>query len=170
MPSAPVMTGDPRAAEPPIDVAVATRDLVYLESLTTSLARYGISVRSLAPGGEAATETLEDLEVLVLDTESLAPSDLEWVEAVHRARPLVEVLAIAGEPSVAEAVRALRAGVFTVLQHPVADALLAEALRAAGRRHRHAKARLDALNGASHGLGAAPGQPLGHSPRRRRSS
>ena len=164
------MTGHPHTSEPPIDVAVATRDLVYLESLTMSLARFGISVRSLTPGEAIGTETLEGLEVMVLDTESLAPSDLEWVEAVHRDWPLVEVLTIAGEPSVAEAVRALRTGVFTVLQHPVADALLAEALLAAGRRHRHARARLDALNGKRHHLDAAPGPPRGVSPRRRRSS
>jgi DNA-binding NtrC family response regulator len=164
------MTGHPPPPEPPIDVAVATRDLVYLESLTTSLARFGIAVRSLAPGGGADTVTLEDLDVLVLDTDSLAPTDLEWVEAVHRDRPLVEVLAIAGDSSVADAVRALRAGVFTVLQHPVADTLLAEALLAAGRRHRHARARLDALNGARHGRDTAAGSPLDQPPRRRRSS
>lgn len=143
-----------RASESSITVAVATRDRVYLDSLSISMVRFGIVVRPLNPDSNEQPNALEDVEVLVLDTDSLTGRDLERAEDLRRERPLVEVLAIAGDSPVADAVRALRAGAFTVLQHPVADATLAQALTAAGRRHRRAKARLTALNGA----GAAPTQ------------
>lgn len=138
-----------RRSVEPITVAVASRDRVYLESLSASLAQGGLAVRVLASFEEAAsTVTLEGVDVLLLDTESLGAPDLDLAAAMQHANPLVEVVALAGSSTVADAVKALRAGVFTVLQHPVADGLLVEALLAAGRRHRRACQRLEELNGS----------------------
>ena len=142
------MNGQSRAPESTITVAVASRDQVYLDSLSASLSRFGIEIRQLAPNRDTSPVSLEDVEVLVLDTDSLTGPDFEWVESLKRDQPLVEVLAIAGDSAVADAVRALRAGAFAVLQHPVPDSLLIDELVAAGRRHRHARKRLDELNGA----------------------
>jgi DNA-binding NtrC family response regulator len=140
------MSDQSRAPKSTITVAVASRDQVYLDSLSVSLSRFGIKIRQLAPGGDTSTVSLEDVEVLVLDTDSLTGPDFEWVESLKRDQPLVEVLAIAGDSTVTDAVRALRAGAFAVLQHPVPDPLLIDELVAAGRRHRHARKRLDELN------------------------
>lgn len=135
------------ASDPSITVAVASRDRVYLDSLSVSLARRGLVVRPLRPDSEEPWRSLEGIDVLVLDTDGLTAADLELAAGLQRRHPLVEVVAIAGDSPVADAVKALRAGVFTVLQHPVADGLLVEALVAAGRRHRHARERLEELNG-----------------------
>lgn len=141
------MDRHPRDPDPPITVAVASRDRVYLDSLSASLGRDGLIVRGFLPAGGRPGASLEGIDVLVLDTESLTSADLELAADQRRDHPLVEVVAIAGESQVADAVRALRAGVFTVLQHPVADGTLVETLSAAGRRHRSARARLAELNG-----------------------
>ncbi len=147
----------PRSSDSLITVAVATRDRVYLDSLTSSLGRFGIVIRPLTPDSSEHPTSLEGVEVLVLDTDGLTRLDLEWAEDLRSDHPLVEVLAIAGDSPVADAVRALRAGAFTVLQHPVADSLLVEALVAAGRRHRHARSRIEALNGADSTPSPQPG-------------
>jgi DNA-binding NtrC family response regulator len=144
-----------RDPDPPITVAVVSRDRVYLDSLSASLGRRGLVVRVFLPAGEVPPTSLEGVDVLVLDTDSLTASDLELATDLQRGHPLVEVVAIAGDSPVADAVKALRAGVFTVLQHPVADGTLVEVLIAAGRRHRHARERLAELNGA----GDAPRSP-----------
>ncbi|HSN55141.1 MAG TPA: hypothetical protein VLT32_10730 [Candidatus Sulfomarinibacteraceae bacterium] len=145
------MTPHQRPPEPPITAAVASRDRVWLDSLAASLSRLSIVVRTLDPRATDPSCSLAGIDVLVLDSDSLSGTDLAWVDTLHADHPLVEVLAIAGGSSVADAVRALREGAFTVLQHPVTDARLAEALLAAGRRHRHARIRLDALDGATAG-------------------
>jgi DNA-binding NtrC family response regulator len=141
------MSRSPAPPEPSVTVAVASRDRVYLDSLSSSLTRRGLAVRLLQAASEGAWGSLEGVDVLVLDTDSLTASDLERAASLRRHHPLVEVVAVAGDSPVSEAVKALRTGVFTVLQHPVADGLLVEALVAAGRRHRHARMRLEQLNG-----------------------
>jgi DNA-binding NtrC family response regulator len=156
-----------RDTDPPITVAVASRDRVYLDSLSASLGRHRLRVRPLRPDEGEPWRTLEGVDVLVLDTDSLTAADLERAGGLQRANPLVEVVAIAGDSPVADAVKALRAGVFTVLQHPVADGLLVEALVAAGRRHRHARARLEVLNGAGSSRRAGHGGAVLHATRGR---
>ena len=135
-------------ATQPITVAVASRDRVWVDCLAASLGRRGLRVRELALAAAAPASALAGVDVLVLDTESLTAEDLAATAGLRRSFPLVEVVAIAGDSAVADAVRALRDGVFTVLQHPVADGELLESLVAAGRRHRHAQARFQELDGA----------------------
>jgi DNA-binding NtrC family response regulator len=145
------MSPHARPQEPRITAAIASRDRVWVGSLASSLGRFSIDVLPLVPGASEVPWTLDGVDVLIVDSGSLTASDLATVDTLHASHPLVEVLAIAGDSSVADAVRALRAGAFTVLQHPVSDARLVEALLAAGQRHRHARARLEALNGSSEG-------------------
>ena len=140
-----------------VTVAIASRDRVYLDSLAASLACRGL-VPLAFPVAEEPRLSLSGVDVLVLDTDTLTDSDLERVAIAQQSQPLVEVVAVAGDSAVAEAVKALRAGVFTVLQHPVADGLLVEALVAAGRRHRHARERLEELNGSESRMAAGRGE------------
>ena len=137
-----------RDAAGPITIAVASRDRVWADCLAASLGRRGLLVRELALATTQRATALAGVDVLVLDTESLTAGDLATTASLRRSFPLVEVVAIAGDSAVADAVRALRDGVFTVLQHPVADGELLESLVAAGRRHRHAQARFQELDGA----------------------
>jgi DNA-binding NtrC family response regulator len=136
-----------REPVPSFTVAVASRDRVWVDSLSSSLGRHGLRVRELALAEAPRSAALVGVDVLLLDTDSLTAEDLALAAALRRSVPLVEVVALAGDSPVADAVRALRDGVFTVLQHPVADGLLLESLVAAGRRHRHAQARFEELNG-----------------------
>ncbi|HOC43880.1 MAG TPA: hypothetical protein PKJ99_12765 [Thermoanaerobaculales bacterium] len=129
----------------PITVAVASRDQVWMDCLSAQLGRRGLLVRELALAVEPRAAVLAGVDVVVLDTQSLTSADLATAQSMRRSFPLVEVVAIAGDSPVADAVRALRDGVFTVLQHPVAGDLLLESLVAAGRRHRHAQARFEEL-------------------------
>jgi len=137
---------------PELSVAIASGDRVYRDSLAQPLRRHGFAVRSFAPAGCADASALAGVDVLILDTDALTPADLESVRRLREGWPLVEVVAVTGSLPVEDAVEALRAGVFTVLQHPVADELLVTKITQAGSRHRRAKARLDELNHARYGI------------------
>jgi DNA-binding NtrC family response regulator len=135
---------------PPVTVAIATRDRVYRDSLSTPLRRRGLRVIELDPAAPDAQRELEAVDVLIIDTDALSPLDLENVSRLHARWPLVEIVAVSGDLPIEEAVEALRSGFFTVLQHPVADDRLAETIIQAGRRHQRARTRLEELNHASY--------------------
>lgn len=140
-----------------LTVAIASRDRVYRESLALPLQRRGLRVRRLELDGDVGGTGLEDVDVLVIDSDGLRPADLERINRLHVRWPLVEVVAVTGELTVEEAVDALRAGVFTVLQHPVADEHLVATIAQAGHRHQRARARLEELSRASY----APAESAG---------
>jgi DNA-binding NtrC family response regulator len=133
---------------PQLRVAIASDDRVYRDSLALPLRRHGFVVCLFVPGAVAAPAALDGVDVLVVDTDALTRADLEGISRVRERWPLVEVVAVTGSLPVEEAVEALREGVFTVLQHPVADELLVATIARAGQRHRRAKTRLDELNHA----------------------
>lgn len=133
---------------PPLTVAIASRDRVYRDSLSTPLRRRGFGVRALDLSTPLGPVELDGVDVLIVDTDALTSTDLEIIAALQTRSPLVEVVAVTGSLPVEEAVDALRSGVFTVLQHPVADDLLVETISQAGRRHHRARARLEELNRA----------------------
>lgn len=143
-----------------LTVAIASRDRVYRESLALPLQRRGLRVRPLELDGDVFGTGLEGVDVLVIDSDGLRPADLERINRLHVHCPLVEVVAVTGDLTVEEAVDALRAGVFTVLQHPVADEHLVATIAQAGQRHQRARARLEELNHARY----APLQDGGWAP------
>jgi DNA-binding NtrC family response regulator len=141
----------------PMHVAIATRDRVYGDSLAAPLTRWGLRVSTLALTASEDHPTLADIHVLVVDIDALGARDLELIDQLHAGSPLVEVVAVTGDLPVEDAVEALRAGFFTVLQHPVADRLLVETILLAGRRHHRACARLAELEDARFAIGDAAG-------------
>ncbi|HSO24558.1 MAG TPA: hypothetical protein VLT81_16770 [Chondromyces sp.] len=149
------MGADASKLDPPLTVAIVSRDRVYRDSLAQPLRRFALRVRNLQMTESGETADLDDVDVLVIDTDALSAAELERLNRLHARWPLVEVVTVTGGLPVEEAVEALRAGVFTVLQHPVADELLVETITQAGRRHRRARARLEELSRASY----APGSP-----------
>jgi len=149
-----LMGAEHRPPSPPLTVAIASRDRVYRESLALPLRRFGILVHELGLDASCGRAELADVDVLVIDTDALSPADLESINGLHVRWPLVEVVAVTGDLPVEKAVEALRAGFFTVLQHPVADQLLVETISQAGRRHHRARARLEELNHTRYTVGS----------------
>ena len=135
-----------RSSDPPLVVAIASSDRVYTKSLIDLFNHEGFSSFSVDLSRAVNRADLADIDVLVLDISGLAIDEVELVVRLQRFEPLIEVVAIAGDSPVADAVKALRSGVFTVLQHPVPTAGLLDAIIQAGRRHRRAWVRLAELN------------------------
>ena len=135
-----------RSSHPPLVVAIASSDRVYTKSLIDLFNHEGFSSFHLDLSQAANQADLADVDVLVLDISGLAIDEVELVACLQQFEPLIEVVAIAGDSPVADAVKALRSGVFTVLQHPVPTARLLDAIIQAGRRHRRAWVRLAELN------------------------
>jgi DNA-binding NtrC family response regulator len=162
------MGTDASSPPPTLTVAIASRDRVYRDSLSLPLRRCGLRVRDLVliPNGRPAE--LDGVDVLVIDSDALSPADLQHITRLHARWPLVEVVAVTVGQPVEEAVEALRAGVFTVLQHPVADELLVATIIQAGTRHHRARTRIEELNRAryngEHGAGGPPGPAVDMSP------
>jgi DNA-binding NtrC family response regulator len=148
------MGNDVPQLTPPLTVAVASRDRVYRDSLSAPLRRRGFGVRTLDLTTPLGPVELDDIDVLVVDTDALTSTDLEIIAGLQTRFPLVEVVEVTGSLPVEEAVDALRSGVFTVLQHPVADDLLVETIAQAGRRHLRARARLEELNHTRYTVGS----------------
>lgn len=145
--------------DPPLTVAIVSRDRVYRDSLAQPLRRFALRVRTLQMTASGEPADLEGVDVLVIDTDALSAAELARLNRLHARWPLVEVVAVTGGLPVEEAVEALRAGIFTVLQHPVADPLLVETIAQAGRRHRRAQARMEELSRASYGTGVQDEAP-----------
>lgn len=143
-------------SNPPLTVAIASRDRVYRDSLSTPLRRRGLEVIELDPMTSDADVELSSVDVLIIDTDALSPDDLEKVSRLHARWPLVEIVAVSGDLPIEEAVEALRSGFFTVLQHPVADDQLVETIVQAGRRHQRAKARFEELDRTSYSTERGP--------------
>ncbi len=155
------MGTDAPSPTPMLTVAIASRDRVYRDSLSLPLRRSGLRVCDLELTSSGGPAELDGVEVLVIDSDALSPADLEHINRLHARWPLVEVVAVTGGQPVEEAVEALRAGVFTVLQHPVADELLVATIIQAGTRHHRARTRIEELNRArysgEHGVGRHSG-------------
>lgn len=140
----------------PIRVAVVSADPVYVQTLTEFLRRRGIEV-SRAGADAASGLDLDRVDVLLVETHGAAADEWALLERVRRQAPLVEVVAISSDPLVREAVRALRAGLYAVLQYPVSGDQLAETIAGAGTRKRRAEVRMRQLNGNQEWQGGRAG-------------
>jgi DNA-binding NtrC family response regulator len=128
----------------PVHVLVASSDRAYAATLADFLRRRGMSVLRLARE-PTCLESLAPTDVLLVETHGLASGEWELIDAIRRAAPLVEVVAISSEPVVPDAVGALRAGVFAVLEYPVSSEQLEQTIRDAAGRKRRADARIREL-------------------------
>lgn len=144
------MSAEDLASLLPLTVAIVSRDRVYRDSLASPMRRLGLRVVALELGNEDVPASLAGIDVLVVDSDALWADDLDSVNRLRASWPLVEVVAVAGDLPVEEAVEALRAGVFSVLQHPVTDDVLVATIAEAARRYRRGRTRLEELNGASY--------------------
>lgn len=85
------------------------------------------------------------LDVLVVESHGLDDASWRGVEELLRDDPLLELVVVASEPSVHDAVETVRSGAYTVLQYPVSGEELSAAVIAAGRRKRRAAQRLSQI-------------------------
>jgi DNA-binding NtrC family response regulator len=141
--TSPLSTGE-RA----VRVLVASNDLVYGDSLRSRLSRTGMEVeqQTVAAAVDRSNTALARVDVMLVEATGLSPDDWRGLDRVRQRSPLVELVLIAADPQVREAVSALRSGVFAVLQHPISGPELARTLVSACTRKRHAEARIWQLN------------------------
>lgn len=118
-------------------VAVVSRDRTLAAAVSGELARRGFAT--------APWPTQLGVEVALIDADRIDDEDLAAIERLRAADPLLELVLLAGGPDVEEAVRALRSGVFAVLEHPVSGDEVAAAIAAAAERHARARRRIREL-------------------------
>jgi len=122
----------------PARLALLSRDLTLAESLRAALG----SSMAIVPcrGGD----DLENADVVVLENVDHEEEE-RLIARLRRTAPLAEVVVIATQRPVEEAMSTLRAGVFAVLIHPVAIVDLVNAITGALARKRRAEARIRQL-------------------------
>jgi DNA-binding NtrC family response regulator len=102
---------------------------------------------------------LSSVDVLLVETYGLGEAQRELLDSLHEAAPLVEVVAISSDPGVEDAVQALRAGVFTVLEYPVSSDVIVTEVTLACERRRRAEQRIRQLGGEERWGGGADQTP-----------
>ncbi len=135
--SAPVMV-DPQASAPVAPrVSVASKDRAFAAAISGLLEQRGFTT---VPWPHE-----RPIEVLVVDADRLDGDDWSALDALRAIAPLVELVLLADDPDVEGAVRALRSGVFAVLEHPVFGDELVAAVAGAAERHARARRRIREL-------------------------
>jgi len=146
------MVDAPRVSMPTVRVLLACSDEPYASSLEDVLGGQNMAVSRFlldVTSGDAAA-CLADADVLVVETAALGAPEWRLVEEIRRLVPLLEIVAISSGPLVRHAVRALRSGVFAVLEYPVSSALLVHTIASACDRKRKAEVRIRQLNDDEH--------------------
>ena len=139
----------------PIRVLLASGDRVFADHLCTCLAAKNMAVTVWAAPAGGLLPDLALTDVLLVETYGLDEAQRELLDALRDAAPLVEVVAISSDPAVEDAVQALRAGVFAVLEYPVSSDVIANEITRAGERKRRAEHRIRQLDGEARWGGAA---------------
>ena len=127
----------------PTTVLVVDDDLAFTEILALRLGKRGFNVLT-AEAGEAGLKVLNQgdfIDVVVLDMAMPGMDGLETLKMLKKKQPLVEVLMLTGQSTVATAVEAIKWGAFNYLTKPCdiedLSAFLEEA--ANHRKNRQAK-------------------------------
>jgi len=141
----------PSAASPEtgrlIQVLIASGDRVFADHLRACLAAKSMEVTLWAAPAVGPLPDLSGVDVLLVETFGLGEAQRELLDALHEAAPLVEVVAISSDPAVENAVQALRAGVFAILEYPVSSDVIAREITHACDRKRRAEQRIRQLDG-----------------------
>lgn len=119
-------------------IAVASGDRTLVSALADLVARHGMEPVTWRSEAEP--------DVVVVDADRLQEDDWDALDRLRTEAPLVEVVLLSDAPGVPGAVRALRSGVFAVLQHPVTGEELIAAVCAAAERKRRAERRIRELS------------------------
>ncbi|KAB2887927.1 MAG: response regulator [Desulfobulbaceae bacterium] len=123
-------------ASPAISLLLVDDEQVFLDIMAQRLKKRGFSVIT-AEDGEAALRHLQTgaVDVVVLDVAMPGMSGIETLQAIKKRHPLIEVVMLTGQATVATAVEAIRQGAFNYLKKPCEiDDLLAQINNALLRR------------------------------------
>lgn len=121
---------------PAISLLLVDDEQVFLDIMAQRLKRRGFSVLT-AEDGETALRHLQTgaIDVVVLDVAMPGMSGIETLQAIKERHPLIEVVMLTGQATVATAVEAIRQGAFNYLKKPCEiDDLLAQINNALLRR------------------------------------
>ncbi|HEY3359288.1 MAG TPA: hypothetical protein VGQ83_38925 [Polyangia bacterium] len=151
------MARDPQSSSPAPRVLVASRDPAAAAALLELLAEAGMAAHRVEPAGlapvagaasERPATDLGAFDVVLIDSPDLGEAEWTLVARVRARSPMMEIVIIAADGAVDNAVLAVRTGVFAVLPSPVTREQLRTAVAGAHRRKRRGEQRIAALNGA----------------------
>jgi DNA-binding response OmpR family regulator len=108
----------PEDSDKPLRVAIMDSDSGFLLVLSKRLERLDWQHRMLGFNASAAKIAALELDVLILDLESLGVGRWKWLERLCHAEPEFGIVICTGSSTVAERVRALRLGVDDWLSKP----------------------------------------------------
>jgi EAL domain-containing protein (putative c-di-GMP-specific phosphodiesterase class I)/ActR/RegA family two-component response regulator len=121
-------------------------DPAVLRAYAIALTRNGAVVETAANGREAAERVKgEAFDVIVSDIMMPEMTGIEFLQAIRAHDLDVPVILMTGDPGLESAVRAVEYGASRYLAKPVGTAELWEAVLRAGRLHRLAKLKREAL-------------------------
>jgi EAL domain-containing protein (putative c-di-GMP-specific phosphodiesterase class I)/ActR/RegA family two-component response regulator len=121
-------------------------DPAIIRAYASTLARHGVTVETASNGKEAAERVKAgSFDVIVSDISMPEMTGIEFLKAVRAHDLEVPVILMTGDPSLESAVRAVEYGAFRYLAKPVAGQELWETVLRAGRLHKLAKVKREAL-------------------------
>jgi DNA-binding NtrC family response regulator len=128
---------------PAISLLLVDDEKVFLDIMAQRLKRRGFAVAT-ADDGETALRHLQTsaIDVVVLDVAMPGMSGIETLQAIKEQQPLIEVVMLTGQATVATAVEAIRLGAFNYLKKPCEIEDLLAQINNALLRRREREARV----------------------------
>jgi EAL domain-containing protein (putative c-di-GMP-specific phosphodiesterase class I) len=121
-------------------------DPAVIRAYASALSRYGADVTTAANGKEATLRVKEgSFDVIVSDISMPEMTGIEFLKSVRAEDLDVPVILMTGDPSLHSAIHAVEYGAFRYLAKPVKVEELWDAVSRAGRLHKMAKLKHDAL-------------------------
>jgi len=123
----------------PGQILIADPDQQLRTALAAALTKEGVQAEQ-APGGSTALVLLESepIDVVVVDPAAMDMDEVAFYERAKAINPHVEVVLLAGQTTVDQALKALRFGVADIIRKPLEDPAVA-ARRMAGIIERHTR-------------------------------
>lgn len=128
---------------PAISLLLVDDEKVFLDIMAQRLKRRGFTVTT-ADDGATALRHLQAgvIDVVVLDVAMPGMSGIETLQAIKKQQPLIEVVMLTGQATVATAVEAIRQGAFNYLKKPCEIEDLLAQINNALLRRREREARI----------------------------